>query len=145
MRSCAIKGYGAMNTHQIKLIQNGFAGVFSRKGELTERFYHHLFLTLPEVEELFHKDFAKQKEMFATMLASTVRGLVDGDSFQRFGESLALSHARFNLTSRQLDGAASSLMAALRDVMGAKLSPEEDDAWNEAITRLTGMMAPPEV
>lgn len=134
-----------MNTQQIKLIQSGFARVFARKGELTERFYSHLFQNLPEVEALFHKDFAKQKEMFATMLASTVRGLGDGDSFQRFGESLAQSHARFNLTSRHLDGAAQSLMAALRDVMGERLSPAEDAAWREAITRLTGMMAPPEV
>lgn len=134
-----------MNTKQVQLIQTGFPVIFAKKAELTDRFYFHLFECLPEVEPLFSNSFPKQKEMFASMLASSVRGLVGGDSLHRLGEQLAQSHARFNLSSRQLDAAAWSLMQALRDVMGDALPPEEESAWEEAVTRLTRMMASPEV
>ncbi|WP_171173021.1 globin domain-containing protein [Ruegeria sp. HKCCD8929] len=132
-----------MMSAPISLVQNSFARVFARKGELTERFYHHLFKNMPEAEGLFHGDFMVQKEMFATMLAASVRSLIDKGSFHDVGIALAESHARFNLTATQLQCAASSLMAALRDVMGDDLTPEEEGAWNEAVTRLAGMMVRP--
>ncbi|SPJ30430.1 globin domain-containing protein [Falsiruegeria mediterranea] len=129
-----------MDSSDIALVQSSFARVFARKAELTDRFYKHLFACMPEVEPLFRGDFVKQKEMFATMLASTVRSLSNYHSFTQLAQILAQSHARFELTEAQMTNAAQSLMAALHDVMAGKLTPEEKAAWTRAITKLTSMM-----
>jgi hemoglobin-like flavoprotein len=129
-----------MDSYDIALVQSSFSRVFARKAELTERFYTHLFTCMPEVEPLFRGDFVKQKEMFATMLASTVRSLSNYQSFTQLAQILAQSHARFELTEAQMTNAAQSLMAALHDVMAGKLTPEEEAAWTRAIIKLTSMM-----
>ena len=129
-----------MDSSDIALVQTSFARIFARKAELTERFYVHLFAKMPEVEPLFHGDFVKQKEMFTTMLASTVRSLANYESFAQLAEVLAKSHARFNLSQAQMQNAAQSLVAALHEVMEGKLTPEEEAAWTRAITKLTSVM-----
>ncbi|SDC64168.1 globin domain-containing protein [Ruegeria marina] len=132
-----------MTDDQIRLVQSSFARVFTRKADLTERFYHHLFLELPEARRLFKNDFPAQKEMFASMLAATVRGMSDADNFRVLGRGLARSHARFNLNPADLKKAARALQTALADVMGDGLSPDETAAWNAAVAQLMGMLAAP--
>ncbi|NDW46191.1 globin domain-containing protein [Ruegeria sp. PrR005] len=132
-----------MTDDQIRLVQSSFARVFARKADLTERFYHHLFRELPESRQLFKGDFPVQKEMFASMLAATVRGMSDAKNFQVLGHGLARSHARFNLNRADLKKAARALQAALSDVMADGLSPEETAAWNEAVAQLMDMLAAP--
>lgn len=129
-----------MDSTDIALVQASFARIFARKAELTERFYVHLFARIPKVEPLFHGDFVKQKEMFTTMLASTVRSLSNYASFTQLAEVLGKSHARFNLSQADMQNAAQSLVAALHEVMEGKLTPEEEVAWTRAITKLTSTM-----
>ncbi len=129
-----------MDSSDIALVQSSFARVFARKAELADRFYAHLFTRMPEVESLFRGDFVKQKEMFATMLASTVRSLSNYESFSQLAQMLVQSHARFALSEVQMTNAAHSLEAALHDVMEGKLTPEEESAWTRAIVKLTSTM-----
>lgn len=129
-----------MDNSDIALVQSSFARIFARKADLTDHFYKHLFERMPEVEALFHGDFVKQKEMFTTMLASTVRSLSNYESFAQLAEVLANSHARFHLSEVHMQNAAQSLVAALHEVMEGKLTPEEEAAWTRAITKLTSMM-----
>lgn len=132
-----------MTDDQIRLVQSSFARVFACKADLTERFYLHLFQELPDSRRLFKGDFPAQKEMFASMLAATVRGMSDAKSFRSLGRSLARSHARFNLNRDDLKKAARALQTALSDVMGDGLSPEETTAWNEAVAQLMEMLTAP--
>lgn len=129
-----------MDSSDIALVQASFARIFARKAELTDRFYAHLFARMPEVESLFRGDFIKQKEMFATMLASTARSLSSYDSFAQLAGTLASSHARFKLSEAQMTNAAQSLEAALHEVMEGKLTSEEEAAWTRAIVKLTSTM-----
>ena len=129
-----------MDSSDIALVQSSFARIFARKAELTDRFYARLFARMPEVEPLFRGDFIKQKEMFATMLASTVRSLSNYETFTRLAQKLALSHARVDLSELHMKNAAQSLVAALHEVMDGKLSPEEEAAWTRAIIKLTSLI-----
>jgi len=130
-----------MRHSYISLIQNSFARVFRHKGELAERFYHHLFQALPEAQGLFRNDFFHQKEMFVMMLASTVRSLSSEESFEVLGDRLARQHASFGVSSAQYQAATDALVSAMKDVLGEDLSLEEEKAWNTAINRLTRKMA----
>ncbi|SLN13697.1 Bacterial hemoglobin [Falsiruegeria litorea R37] len=129
-----------MDSSDIALVQASFARIFARKAELTDHFYKHLFARIPEVESLFQGDFIKQKEMFTTMLASTVRSLSNYESFEQLAKILASNHARFHLSEAHMQNAAQSLVAALHEVMEGKLTPEEEAAWTRAIIKLTSMM-----
>ncbi|WP_298559123.1 globin domain-containing protein [uncultured Aliiroseovarius sp.] len=129
-----------MDSSDISLVQSSFARVFARKAELTDRFYAHLFARMPEVEPLFSGDFVRQKQMFASMLASTVRSLSDYETFAQLAQKLAQSHARFHLSEVHMENAAQSLVAALHEVMEGKLTPEEEAAWTRAITKLSSVM-----
>lgn len=129
-----------MKSQQVALVQSSFARVFARKAELADRFYDHLFEALPEAKSLFRGDFIAQKEMFASVLASSLRSLSDPSGFEVLGQQLARSHARFRLTSAQMISAANALVAALEDVVADDLNADEIAAWSEAFTRLTEMM-----
>ncbi|WP_406645908.1 globin domain-containing protein [Aliisedimentitalea scapharcae] len=132
-----------MDVPSIQLVQNSFSKAFARKAELADRFYHHLFQVVPEARGLFQKDFFHQKEMFTTMLTSTVRSMSDQKSFADLGDRLAVSHARFGVAPAQYHAAANALIAALRDTLGDDLTREEEAAWTQAIDTLTSQMAGP--
>ncbi|KIC19783.1 globin domain-containing protein [Leisingera sp. ANG-Vp] len=129
-----------MNTQEIDCVQQSFAKVFARKAELAERFYVHLFARMPEARALFRGDFIKQKTMLTAMIAACVGNLEDGRTLQDLGKKLIEVHAHLNLDVRETEAAKRSLIAALRDVLGAELDPVTEAAWGRAIGLVAGTM-----
>lgn len=134
-----------MQRLQTQQVQVSFTRVFARKAVVAERFYHHLFAELPEVEPLFKEDFSRQRDMFETMLARTVRELAKPGGLQDISEYLLKTHASFQLTSEQLEAGGRAFAAALEDSFGEDFSFEEKAAWEEAISRLICGMSPSSV
>lgn len=122
-----------MEAQDIEVMQSSFAKIYARKAELAERFYAHLFALLPEVEQLFDGDFAKQKEMFASMLTYCLKGVANNQSMAHTGASLAKTHARYGLGAQETEMAGRAVMAALQDVLGDELSPEQVAVWKQAV------------
>lgn len=129
-----------MDSTSVSLVQNSFARVYSHKAELTDRFYENLFQAFPEAKQLFKKDFFYQKEMFSTMLVTTVRSLSSAETFRELCDRLANQHALFGVPPDQYGAAAKALIDAIRDVLDGELSQEEENAWRAAIESLTGQM-----
>lgn len=129
-----------MEKSDIEELQSSFSTVFAHKGELAEQFYRHLFAKMPEVEAWFGDDFPKQKEMFAAMLTSCLKGMVSNQDLHEVGDKLTRVHSEFNLGPREMELAAQALMAALRDVLGKDLSPQQNAAWKRAADRVMGIM-----
>lgn len=130
-----------MGPQEIHSVQQSFAGVFARKADLAERFYVHLFIRLPEARRLFRNDFVKQKSMLTAMVAACVKSLNDRQTLEDLGAQLLRAHAHLNLGVRETEAAKRSLIAALRDVLGADLDPETEAAWGRAISLVAGTMA----
>lgn len=130
-----------METQDIDELQSSFSTVFAHKADLAERFYHHLFILLPEVKPLFGTDFLKQKEMFASMLTSCLKGMVSKQNLSHVGETLARVHAEFALGPKETDLAGKAMMAAFKDILGQDLTPAQSEAWQKAADRVMGMMA----
>ncbi|OIQ40331.1 MAG: hypothetical protein BM558_11495 [Roseobacter sp. MedPE-SW] len=123
-----------MDPNDVDEMRSSFSTIFARKAELAERFYSHLFVHLPEVEELFGDDFSKQKEMFASMLTYCLKGVANSQSMPHAQAGLIKIHARFNLGSREMELAGKAVMAALEDVLGNDLSPKQRAVWEQAIS-----------
>lgn len=130
-----------VSLEQAALVQGSFARVFARKGEMTDRFYAHLFVLLPEAEPFFKDGFAHQKEMFASVLVSLVRSLSNPEEIDKMGDYLSARHARFKLDAEKMACAVEALMRALGDVLGGDLTAKEESAWRALATRLTQRMA----
>jgi hemoglobin-like flavoprotein len=122
-----------MDASDIQEMQASFSKIYAKKAELAERFYVHLFTLLPEVEPLFDNDFAKQKEMFASMLTYCLKGVAHNKSLTHTGTTLAKTHARYGLGPRETEMAGRAVMAALQDVLGDELTSEQRDIWEEAV------------
>ncbi|MEP2715095.1 globin domain-containing protein [Pseudophaeobacter sp.] len=128
-----------MESMDVKEMQSSFSEIYAKKAELAERFYVHLFDQMPEIEALFSDDFAKQKEMFASMLTYCLRGAVDNRSLIHAGDTLAKTHAQYNLGPREAEMAGKAVMAALVDVLGDDLSAAQAIVWQQAIARVMRM------
>lgn len=122
-----------MEAKDIEVMQASFATIYARKAELAERFYVHLFDLLPEVEPLFDNDFAKQKEMFASMLTYCLKGVANNQSLSHTGVTLAKTHARYGLGAHETKMAGKAVMGALQDVLGDDFSPEQCAVWGQAV------------
>ncbi len=132
-----------MNELAVENLKSSFALVFAEKAQLAERFYAHLFDQLPGVRPLFTGDEGRQREMFGSMLVSSMRAMAEPGGIETQLDILRRSHARLGLTPSQLEAGANALMAALIEVMGHQLSDDEKSAWAEAIVLLVQAMAPP--
>lgn len=130
-----------METRDIDELQSSFSAVFAQKADLAERFYHHLFVLLPEVKPLFGADFLKQKEMFASILTSCLKGMVSNQNLSDVSNTLTRVHAEFDLGPREMDLAGQAMMAAFKDILGQDLTPTQSAAWQKAADRVMGMMA----
>ncbi|WP_278922759.1 MULTISPECIES: globin domain-containing protein [Pseudophaeobacter] len=129
-----------MDPKDIEEMQAGFAAIYGRKAEFADRFYVHLFARMPEAEAMFVGDFTKQKEMFASMLTYCLKGVSDHKSLIHAGDTLAKTHARFDLGTREAELAIDAMMAAFDDVLGGDLAPSQREVWRAAITRITGLV-----
>ena len=128
----------------VKCLQDSFVKVFARKSRLADRFYAHLFHQAPETRAMFTREMGHQREMFASMLTSSVRAMADPDAMEGKIRSLRQSHAQLGLTPAQLDAGSNALMASLLEVVGDQLTDDEKSAWAKAIVLVMRAMAPPE-
>lgn len=129
-----------MRPQDIQSVQQSFAGIFARKADLAERFYVHLYTRLPEARRLFRNDFVKQKSMLTAMVAACVKNLDDRQALGELATQLLGTHAHLGLGARETEAAKRSLIAALRDILGADLDPETEAAWSRAISLVAGTM-----
>lgn len=133
-----------MDDLAVKCLQDSFVKVFARKALLADRFYEHLFAQVPDARAMFTREMGHQREMFASMLTSSMRAMTDPEGMEEKVALLRGSHAQLGLTSAQLDAGANALMASLLEVMGDQLSDDEKSAWAKAIVLLMRAMAPPD-
>lgn len=131
-------------TEQAEIVRSSFSRVFAKKAELTNRFYHHLFLARPEIEAMFTKNFGIQKELFSSMLALVVQSLEQPKLFYLLTDKLRKQHAPLAINKEQWKAAVDALILAFREVLQDDLSAEEDAAWGAAATELIGAMAVPD-
>lgn len=100
--------------------------------EATQYFYSHLFLTHPEVREMFPVSMAVQREKFFTALGAIISDVDNLDAQAGFLAQLGRDHRRFRVIPEQYDAAGASLLATLAHFLGESWTPELAAAWAEA-------------
>jgi len=130
-----------MTPAQIETVQTSFEAVFLRKAEIAGAFYAHLFRAMPEARELFSRDMHHQREVFASMLAITVRLLNRPGELSEVVDRLAQVHGRFTIAPDQFALAGTAIVAAFRDVLQDRFTPDVEQAWKQATQELVSRVA----
>src|SRR5918993_1325417 len=103
-------------------------------------FYAHLFLTHPEVRDMFPIRMSEQRDKLVTALGAAVSNVDQLDKVVPVLEQLGRDHRRFGAVTAHYDAVGASLLAALRHFLGPAWTPELHAAWSEAYGTVAKVM-----
>ena len=108
----------------VSAMRASFAKAASTGDEAPLYFYSHLFLTHPEVRDMFPVSMATQRDRFFTALGDVVARVDDLDDLVPMLQQLGRDHRKFGTVAEHYPAAGASLLATLEHF---------DDQWNDEL------------
>ena len=125
---------------QTRLVQESWRGVMEQYDEAARAFYQNLFELRPEYQLLFKANVAEQGHKLVRMVEMAVTGLRKFDMVTPALETLARRHLNYQVTEEMYGPMGEALLATLRQLLGARFTPEVEDAWREMYQTLARLM-----
>ena len=125
---------------QSRLVQESWRWVMEQYGEVAHAFYQNLFELRPEYQLLFKGDVSEQGHKLIRMIEMAVTGLRKFDMVTPALETLARRHLNYQVTEEMYGPMGEALLATLRQLLGARFTPEVEDAWREMYQTLARLM-----
>lgn len=94
-------------------------------------FYSHLFMTHPEVRQMFPVSMATQRDRLFTALGRIVSEVDQLENVVGYIEQLGRDHRRFSVVAEHYDAVGASLLATLKQFLGEQWPAVADD-WAAA-------------
>lgn len=124
-----------------QLLKQSLNQVVPRKDEFARAFYQRLFSQFPETAPLFARtDMARQEKSLMATLATVINGLAAGDDVSPPVKALGRRHLDYGVRPGHFDAVGQSLLATLREFLGASWTPELEKNWGEAYMTLAALM-----
>ena len=125
---------------QTRLVQESWRLVMDQYDEAARAFYQNLFELRPEYQLLFKANVAEQGDKLVRMMEMAVTGLRKFDMVTPALETLARRHLNYQVTEEMYGPMGEALLATLRQLLGARFTPEVEDAWREMYQTLARLM-----
>ncbi len=125
---------------QTRLVQESWRSVMGQYDEAAHAFYQNLFALRPEYQLLFKANVAEQGHKLVRMIEMAVTGLRKFDLVTPALETLARRHVNYQVTEEMYGPMGEALLATLRQLLGARFTPEVEDAWREMYQSLARLM-----
>ncbi len=113
-------------------LKNSWALVAKSGDEVPLFFYSHLFLSHPEVREMFPVSMAHQRDKLVGALGAVVSNAAQLDQVVPVLQQLGRDHRRFGAVSEHYSAVGASLLATLQHFLGAAWTAELAADWAEA-------------
>jgi NAD(P)H-flavin reductase/hemoglobin-like flavoprotein len=113
-------------------LKNSWALVAKAGDEVPLFFYSHLFLSHPEVREMFPVSMAAQRDKLVTALGAVVSNATQLDQVVPLLQQLGRDHRRFGAVAAHYSAVGASLLATLQHFLGAAWTSELAADWAEA-------------
>jgi len=113
-------------------LKNSWAVVAKSGDEVPLFFYSHLFLSHPEVREMFPVSMAAQRDKLVGALGAVVSNVAEVDQVVPFLQQLGRDHRRFGAVAEHYSAVGASLLATLQHFLGAAWTAELAADWAEA-------------
>ncbi|WP_433160074.1 globin domain-containing protein [Kribbella sp. CA-247076] len=121
-------------------LKNSWAVVAKAGDEVPLFFYSHLFLSHPEVREMFPVSMAAQRDKLVGALGAVVSNATQLDQVVPFLQQLGRDHRRFGAVAEHYSAVGASLLATLQHFLGAAWTAELAADWAEAYGLVSTVM-----
>lgn len=116
-------------------------GLVAKSGdEVPLYFYSHLFLSHPELREMFPISMSAQRDKLVSALGRIVSNVDELDDVTQFIEQLGRDHRRFSVIADHYNAVGASLLATLRHFLGAGWTAELAADWAAAYGLIAKVM-----
>ncbi len=95
-------------------------------------FYSHLFLSHPELREMFPIQMTGQRDKLVTALGAVISNVDELDKVVPLLEQLGRDHRRFSVVTEHYEAVGASLLATLRRFLGPSWTADLADTWAQA-------------
>jgi len=129
-------------TAETKAIVKSTAPILKQKGnEVTDRMYQIMFESYPEIKPLFANAPNNQNEILARSIIAYSENVDNLPALEGALDKIAQHHIHTNVKPEHYAIVASSLLQALRDVLGEEIiTIEITNAWTEAYWFLADLL-----
>lgn len=103
-------------------------------------FYANLFRIDVSTKPLFVGNLELQGRKLIQTLGFIVDHLDDADELLPAARDLAIRHVSYGVQPGQYDSVGTALIKTLKQLLGADFGPEDEKAWTETYTFLSGAM-----
>ena len=124
----------------IEMLKSTWADMSQAGDEAPLYFYSHLFITHPELREMFPVSMASQRDKLFGALGHIVSNVEKLDSDTGFIEELGRDHRRFAVEPEHYSAVGSSLLATLKQFLGSQWTESVAADWSAAYGQIAKIM-----
>jgi NAD(P)H-flavin reductase/hemoglobin-like flavoprotein len=114
------------------LLKESWTLVEEQQDKLASYFYARMFLSSPQLRDLFPVQMDVQRSRLLNAIVTAVQTVDDPEAFDEYLQSLGRDHRKFYVLPSHYDVVGSALVEAIRTFAGEHWSPEYEQAWRDA-------------
>ena len=114
------------------LLKSSWSEVVAAGDDVPLYFYSHLFLSHPDLREMFPIQMSGQRDKLVAALGQVVSNVDQLEEAVPFLEQLGRDHRRFSVVADHYSAVGASLLATLRKFLGPDWTEEMASSWSEA-------------
>jgi NAD(P)H-flavin reductase/hemoglobin-like flavoprotein len=115
-----------------RLLKESWTLVEEHQDKVASYFYARLFLSTPQLRDLFPVHMDVQRSRLLGAIVKAVQTVDDPELFDEYLQSLGRDHRKFHVHPEHYDAVGGALIDALRSYGGEQWSVEFDQAWRDA-------------
>jgi NAD(P)H-flavin reductase/hemoglobin-like flavoprotein len=123
-----------------RLLKESWTLVEEHQDKVAGYFYARIFLSRPQLRELFPIQMDVQRARLLGAIVTAVQTLEDPERFEEYLSGLGRDHRKFHVSAEHYDVVGSALLEALRAFAGQQWSAEYEQAWSDAYTVIAKRM-----
>ncbi|HEX8006693.1 MAG TPA: FAD-binding oxidoreductase [Trebonia sp.] len=121
-------------------LKESFARVAAHGDQVALFFYSHLFLSHPEVRDMFPVSMAGQRDRLLNALGRIVSDVSSHEALVPFLQGLGRDHRKFGAIAEHYPAVGASLLATLAHFSGSAWTEDLARDWTEAYTLIAQVM-----
>jgi NAD(P)H-flavin reductase len=123
-----------------RLLKESWALVEDRQDKVASYFYARIFLSNPQLRDLFPVQMDIQRTRLLGAIVSSMQNIEDPERFSEHLGSLGRDHRKFQVDPKHYEELGKALLEALRTFGGEQWSLEYDHAWRDAYEAMSARM-----
>ncbi|GII25471.1 globin domain-containing protein [Planosporangium mesophilum] len=123
-----------------RLLKESWTLVEEQQDKVARHFYARIFLSNPQLRDLFPVQMDVQRARLLGAIVSAVQTVDDPERFDEYLRSLGRDHRKFHAEPEHYDLLRGALLEALRTYAGDQWSLEYEQAWRDGYDRIAQAM-----